>query len=102
MTTLATFRQSRIAGARYRLANVMAARAAYEVCYADQPHAAQAERTYWISREYEARAALIGARALALCNDDAQAAFALTFGMSPEAAEAKLTAMEGVAHQVAA
>jgi hypothetical protein len=92
--TLAMFRESRVQGARYHLARMQAGRADAEARYADQPHALQAERAFWNRAEANARAALISARALALCNDDADAAFALTFGESPDAIDAKLTAME--------
>jgi hypothetical protein len=57
-TTLADFRQERVRGARYHLANVQAGRAASEARYANEPHALQAERTFWRRAEANAKASL--------------------------------------------
>jgi len=92
--TLADFRQGRVQSARYHLAKVQAGRAASEARWAHDPHALQAERAFWHSAETNAKAGVISARTLALCADDADAAFALTVGLGYDAADAKLTAME--------
>jgi len=55
---LADFRQSRVQGARYHLANVQAGRAASEARWAHEPHALQAERTFWRRAEANAKASL--------------------------------------------
>lgn len=102
MTTLATFRQSRVRGARYHLANVQAGRAASEARYANEPHALQAERAFWLRAEASAKASVRNARALALCGDNADAAFALLIGESHDAIDARLTALEAASLQVAA
>lgn len=94
MPTLATFRQSRIDGARFHLANVQAGRAASEARYANDPHSLEAERAFWSRAIANAKASVRTARALALCGDDADAAFALLIGESHEAIDARLTAME--------
>jgi hypothetical protein len=99
---LADFRQGRVQGARYHLANVQAGRAASEARYANEPHALEAERAFWSRAEANAKGAVISARALALCADNADAAFALTVGLGYDAADAKLTAMEAASLQVAA
>jgi hypothetical protein len=92
--TLADFRQERVRGARFHLARMQAGRAASEARYANEPHALQAERTFWRRAEANAKGAVISARALALCADDTDAAFALTVGLGYDAADAKLAAME--------
>lgn len=101
-TTLADFRQERVRGARYHLANVQAGRAASEARWAHDPHALQAERAFWLRAEASAKASVRNARALALCGDNADAAFALLLGESHDAIDAKLTAMEAADQKVAA
>ena len=101
-TTLADFRQERVRGARFHLANVQAGRAASEARWAHEPHALRAERAFWHSAETDAKAGVISARALALCADNADAAFALTVGLGYDAADAKLTALEAADQKEAA
>jgi hypothetical protein len=101
-TTLADFRQERVRGARYHLAKVQAGRAASEARYAHEPHILEAERAFWLRAEANAKASVRNARALALCADNADAAFALLLGESHDAIDARLTALEAASLQVAA
>lgn len=102
MPTTTTFCQSRIDGARYHLANVQAGRAASEARYANEPHSLEAERAFWNRALANAKASVRTARALALCGDNPDAAFALLIGESHDAIDARLTAMEAAGQKEAA